>query len=132
MVTKLFNNRESGFTLIELLIVCVIIGVLMSAVLPNLTKFIGTGTIGAANTELATVKSGVMGYIADHNGNLPCTTQPTIGNPQPLTEASIQPYLANAPVRGGYLVDVTAGIIGDPNHLYPGLTWDAIRGIWTK
>ncbi|HEX9897435.1 MAG TPA: type II secretion system protein [Dehalococcoidales bacterium] len=132
MVVKIFRNRENGFSLIELLIVCVILGVLAAAVVPNLTKYIGTATVGAANTELATVKSGVMGYIGDHNGNLPCNVQPTIGNPQPLVMALINEYLGNAPVLGGYLVDVNGSTVGDPANVYPGLTWDAANGKWKK
>lgn len=132
MAAKVFHNRENGFTLIELLIVCVILGVLAAAIVPNLAKFIGSGTVGAANTELATVKNGVTGYIADHNGNLPCAVQPTVGNSQPLATASIVEYLGNAPIKGGYLVDANGNIIGDPGNVYPGLTWDASTGNWQK
>jgi type IV pilus assembly protein PilA len=132
MVARVFHKRENGFTLIELLIVCVIMGVLAAAVVPNLTKFIGSGAVGAANTELATVKNSVVGYLADHSGNLPCAVQPTVGNPQPLAAALIAQYLGNAPIKGGYLVDASGTVTGDPNNAYPSLTWDASSGNWTR
>ncbi len=132
MIAKIFRNRENGFTLIELLIACVIIGILAAAVLPNLTRFIGKSTEDAANTELATLRNGVTGYLVDHGGNLPCAVQPTAGNPQPLIIASVTPYLGNAPILGGYLVDIDANIAGDPANVYPGLTWDAASGKWIK
>jgi len=114
------------------MVVCVIMGVLAAAIIPNLTKFIGSGTVGAANTELATVRNAVTGYIAEHDGDFPCTVQPTAGDPQPLATALITPYLGNAPVRGGYLVDTNGDVTGDANNLYPGLVWDASSGNWVK
>jgi prepilin-type N-terminal cleavage/methylation domain-containing protein len=132
MITKIFRNRENGFTLIELLIVCILIGILAAAVLPNLTRFVGKSTEDAANTELATLRSGVTGYLVDHSGNLPCVVQPTADNPQPLVAASITPYLGNGPILGGYLVDIDANLAGDPANVYPGLNWDAANGKWTK
>ena len=132
MFARLFQNREQGFTLVELLVVCVILGVLGAAIVPNLTKFIGSGTVGAANSELATVKNSVTGYIVDHNGDLPCAVQPAAGDPQPLATVLITPYLGNAPIRGGYLVDTNGDVTGDPNNVYPGLVWDASSGDWVK
>jgi prepilin-type N-terminal cleavage/methylation domain-containing protein len=132
IIIKAFHNKENGFTLIELLIVCIILGALAAAIVPNLTKFIGTSTEGAAGSELATIKNSITGYLVDHNGDLPCNIQPTAGNPQPLVLALIIEYLGNAPVLGGYIVDTDGSIVGDPAHVYPGLTWDAVNGKWVK
>ena len=70
-VSKSFKGGEKGFTLIELLIVIVILGVLAAAIIPNLSKFLGSGQVGAANAELASVRTGIAAYQADHDGKLP-------------------------------------------------------------
>jgi type IV pilus assembly protein PilA len=76
-IAKSFRAGEKGFTLIELLIVIVILGVLAAAIIPNLSKFVGSGNVGAANAELASVRTAVGAYEADHAGLFPCATQPT-------------------------------------------------------
>jgi len=57
--------------LIELLIVIVILGVLAAAIIPNLSKFVGSGSVAAANAELASVKTAVSAYSSDNNGVIP-------------------------------------------------------------
>lgn len=133
MFLKIFRNRENGFTLIELLIVIVILGVLAAAVIPNMTKFIGAGNEAVANAELRAVKTGLVAFVVDNNGLFPCTVQPTVGNPQPIVTASIILYIQSQPeIRGGYLVDTEAIVSGDPANPFPGLTWDAANGKWSK
>jgi prepilin-type N-terminal cleavage/methylation domain-containing protein len=132
MVVKSFQHKQNGFTLVELLIVVAIMGVLSAAVLPNLTKYVGNGIVGAANTELSTVKNSISDFMVDNSGLLPCAIQPTIGDPQPLVETSILPYVAGAGIKGGYLVDDKGSVSGDPANAYPGLNWDAISGRWVK
>jgi len=64
---KSFRYGQRGFTLIELLVVVAILGVLAAIIIPNVGKFIGTGTIQAANTEAHDVQTAVVAFMADNN-----------------------------------------------------------------
>lgn len=112
-VTKFYKGGEKGFTLIELLIVIVILGVLAAAIIPNLSKFLGSGQVGAANAELASVRTGVAGYMSDHDGDYPVVDlddQPvaadtTYGTAHEIVTDLLAPYVTIATFKGGYLVD---------------------------
>ncbi len=69
--TKQFRYGEKGFTLVELLVVIAIIGVIAAVVVPNIGRFIGTGTQEAANTELHNVQVAVVAYQVENDGDLP-------------------------------------------------------------
>ncbi len=62
-----FRYGEKGFTLIELLVVIAILGVISAIVIPNVGRFIGKGTVEAANTEAHNVQTAVLAYMADQN-----------------------------------------------------------------
>lgn len=68
---KQFRYGEKGFTLIELLVVVAILGILAAIVVPNLTKFIGTGADEAACMELRMVQTAATAYSADTDGTFP-------------------------------------------------------------
>ena len=111
-LTKMFKGGQKGFTLIELLIVIVILGVLAAAIIPNLSKFVGSGQLGAANAELAAVRTAVSAYQADHNALLPCTVQPTVGPTEEIVlSASISPAYIDGTIKGIYKVDQYGKIV---------------------
>ncbi len=63
---RLPKRGEKGFTLIELLIVVAILGVLAAVVIPNVSRFIGSGETEAQETELANVQAAVTSMMVDN------------------------------------------------------------------
>jgi type IV pilus assembly protein PilA len=64
---KGFGRGEKGVTLIELLIVIAILGIIAAVIVLNVGGFMGAGTLNAANTEAANVKTAAIAYYVEQS-----------------------------------------------------------------
>ena len=131
-----FRYGEKGFTLIELLVVIAILGVISAIVIPNVGRFIGKGTVEAANTEAHNVQTAVLAYMVDNNlstiasgGSVGPGTLENIPSPTPDPhDTSVKSFLTGN-LQAVYTIDVYGEISGavptstDPLALPDGSKW---------
>jgi type IV pilus assembly protein PilA len=65
-IFKCVHRGEKGFTLIELLIVVAILAIIAAVVIPNISKFMITGNLAAANSEAEQVKTAALGFFGEY------------------------------------------------------------------
>ncbi|GAH95906.1 unnamed protein product [marine sediment metagenome] len=137
---KSFRYGEKGFTLIELLVVVAILGVLAAVVVPNVGRFMGAGTVEAANTEAHNVQTAVLAYMVDNslstitNGgevgpsvDIPSSPDYTGTTVKSFITGILQAKYTISPegeITGATTTDVT-------DSKWTGLSWDATKG-WYK
>ncbi len=91
-----WSNMKKGFTLIELLVVIAILGLLMSILLPSLSKAKEQAKIVAVNAELRQIGICLEMYMEDNNGEHPPTRKDCSAG---WADHQLPPEL----VEGGYL-----------------------------
>ena len=64
-IFKCLHRGEKGFTLIELLIVVAILAIIAAVIIPNISRFMTTGQLAAANSEAENVKTAALGYFGE-------------------------------------------------------------------
>jgi prepilin-type N-terminal cleavage/methylation domain-containing protein len=126
---KMIHRGEKGFTLIELLIVIAILGIIAAVVIPNISSFMTSGQLAAANSELEQVKTAELGYFGDH-GSWPNTSadlQPTyISGTLKAVYGFATDYgwvMNGTPTGGGWTGITFSGAVGGAN---------GTSGHWTR
>jgi len=116
-IVKSVHHGQKGFTLIELLIVVAILGVIAAVVIPNVTAFMGSAAVNAANTEVQNLRTAALGYYADHAADT---------NPWPTDQTDLVDYVVGA-VHGTYTWGTDGTMAGGT---YDDLTWQDDQ--WVK
>jgi prepilin-type N-terminal cleavage/methylation domain-containing protein len=105
---KMLHRGEKGFTLIELLIVVAILGIIAAVVIPNISGFMVTGELSAANSEAEQVKTASLGYFGEY-GVWPDTSDQLVPN-----------YISGT-MKATYTIDDFGWLVGASNS-----TWSAL------
>jgi prepilin-type N-terminal cleavage/methylation domain-containing protein len=64
-IFKSLHRGQKGFTLIELLIVVAILAIIAAVIIPNISRFMITGQLAAANSEAEQVKTSTLGFFGE-------------------------------------------------------------------
>ena len=121
---KRLHRGEKGFTLIELLIVIAILGIIAAIVIPDVTGFMTTGTLNAANTEARNVQTAVTGYLSENNAEWPDSSD-DLGD---FLEGGTANLKATYTFGGDAGIEDATPTIGG----WENITWNATTQTWER
>jgi general secretion pathway protein G len=110
------GQGQNGFTLIEILVIVGIMGLLASVIVPNMSGFLGTGSLSAARTELANIKTAALAYRAQYDA-------------WPNTSADLATLIDGEP-KATYFFDSSTGSVDNASGSWSGIIWQ--NGNWTR
>jgi type IV pilus assembly protein PilA len=136
---KKVAKGQGGFTLVELLVVVAILGVIAAVAVLAVTKFIGKGTLEAAQTELHQAQTAVAACMADAGTGLLTAFDNTSG-----WDGSVGIITATAPnnvtydaasykhgmFKAHYMVNQDGDISGATNDSWSGIQWNSSTLNW--
>ena len=65
------TEKRSGFTLAELMVVIVIIGLLVTVVMPNVIGYLGKGRATRVKADIKAIDDAIQSYAMFNNGHYP-------------------------------------------------------------
>jgi len=126
------HHGDKGFTLIELLIVVAILGILAAVIIPNVGGVFGGATLNAANTEVASVKTAAVGYMAENNGNWP-TNSTLLGDYLSGTLKALYTFDTTDDGSGVGIGLIETAVPTDYGiGAWTGITWSNTKQLWEK
>ncbi len=101
------KRGEKGFTLIELLIVVAILGVLAAVIIPNVSRFFGSGEEEARKTEKSSVQLAVGMMLSDNDlSSVPVPVEANRTNDMnAFPDSTSSPIFPAAPEAPGKVTD---------------------------
>ncbi len=124
MERKTFNKLlkklagMQGFTLIEVLVVTAIMGIVSAVAVPNVSGFITSGSLAAANNEAQNVRTASFAYFIENAA-------------WPADSTALTPYVVGT-VKATYHFDSNGNISSVTGSDWSNLEWSAATQKWNS